>query len=405
MMKRLVGRVGQLAGLTLALVTVAAACTGEAGAGTGAGGAVDRRTDPATLELVRGQSTDAILLFAGDHLERQYGDRVAATTGDVTFRVRSVREFSLGPVQSDAFLIERIDAAANALPGWGSVRGTDAGFPGELLNTGWVSALDDGGVVFAWALLPEVVRFDANGREVWRSLRDSPVPVEPPVLVREGSSIRPDFTEIQHGIATGPDGNVYVLTGATSDSVRLDVLDSSGTFIETGWLPRGRDILVDREGAVLLGREKVAGNRRVAFENFDLPALDGAGRIRLSDYEERVVVINVWASWCGPCRLEMPSLDSLAAEIGDHDVVILGLNDDEDPEAARRFVKSIGGVNYPLATGGGNLRERFGIFGLPHTVVLDRQHRSVDEVRGFGATIEPIMDAIETALSDSTRFP
>lgn len=361
---------------------------------------VQNGSAPHALNVAGGQPTpDAVTVFEADQLRVAHGDRITVATDRGTLQVRSVREFSLAPVAPDMPLIERTGDDGSRQTGWGSVRGTDAGFLGELLNTGWVWGTGDGGALFAFAVIPEVVRFDDEGREIWRSLRKAPQPVEPPELVRDGSSIRPDFTEVQHGIATGPDGRLYVLSGAAGDSVRLDVLAADGAFVASGWVPRGREILVDAAGAVFIGGHRSRHRERVAFTDFDLPELGGAGRIRLADYAGRVVVVNVWASWCAPCRLEMPALDSLSAGNDRQSVAILGLSDDADPAAAIRFVNSIGGVRYPLAAGGGDLRTRFGYRGLPYTVVLDREHRVVDEISGYGGTIEPILEAIETALT------
>lgn len=402
MSNRLEGRAGRIVLLAPALLALAA-CTVDPGtdASDRATGAepivVDNGRAVHILNASPGQPTpDAVTVFEADHLRRAHGDRFTVATDRGTLQVRSVREFSLAPVAPDAPLIERTSRGGSKQPGWGSVRGTDAGFLGELLNTGWVSETADGGALFAFAVIPEVVRFDADGREIWRSVREAPEPVDPPELVREGSSVRPDFTEVQHGIATGPDGRVYVVSGAAGDSVRLDVLDAAGVFVASGWVARGREILVDAAGAVFIGGHQTL---RVAFTDFDLPELGGAGRIRLADYAGRVVVVNVWASWCAPCRLEMPSLDSLSARSDRGSVAILGLNDDVDNAAAIRFVTSIGGVRYPLAAGGGDLRTRFGYRGLPYTAVLDREHRVVDEISGYGGTIEPILEAIATALT------
>lgn len=412
-MTRHAGRAGERGLLAFALLAVCACA--DSAASTAAG---DAKLSAAEERLVKNEAPqhalqirdmqsakNAIVLFSADQLELAIGDRVSVAVAGKTLHVRSVREFSLAAVAADAPLIERTDQNGAPLSGWGSVRATDAGFLGELLNTGWVAALDDGGALFAYALDPEVIRFDAKGRVVWRSVRSTPSPYGQPVLVRDGSSIRPDFTEVQHGIATGPDGRLYILAGATRDSMRIDVLDDNGAFVRAGWVPRGRDVVVDKRGRVFIGNEPEESppSARVAYPDFDLAAINGAERVRLSDYRGKSVVINVWASWCAPCRLEMPALDSLAAEIDTAMVVIVGLNDDEDLAAAHRFVKSLGGVGYPLAAGGGRLRERLGYRGLPYTIVLDREHRVVDEIHGFGGDIDLIRGAIETALTARDR--
>lgn len=139
---------------------------------------------------------------------------------------------------------------------------------------------------------------------------------------------------------------------------------------------------------------------RAAFPAFDLAALYGTGRVRITDHAGKVVVVNVWASWCAPCREEMPVLDRLAATLDPAEVVVIGLNEDSDTEAARRFVNSLGGVRYPLAQGGGRLRGPIGYRGLPYTAVLDRSHRVVKVVHGFGKDLDDIRLAVEATLAE-----
>lgn len=352
--------------------------------------------------LACGSEPSVQTLFAADHLERSFGDRISVRANGSMLHVRSVREFSLSPVTAGEPLIERTDDEGRPLHGWGEVRSADAGLLGELLNTGWVAAFEGGGAAFAFALRPEVIRFDDQGRVVWRSTRSEGA-ASPPALVREGSSIRPEFAEVQHGIAAGADGMLYVLANATSDSVSLVVLDRRGEHVRSDRVPRGRTLAVDARGATVVGPAPAdaVGDRR-AGPYFDLPALDRDGRVRLSDYAGRVVIVNVWATWCTPCRREMPALDSLSEQLGGAGVAVVGLNDDVDIEAARRFARSLG-VRYPLAAGGGRLRERLGYRGLPYTLVLDRRHRIVDEIYGYGGTLAPVRDAVAKALVEDTH--
>lgn len=107
--------------------------------------------------------------------------------------------------------------------------------------------------------------------------------------------------------------------------------------------------------------------------------LDPAKEIRLSDYAGKVVVINIWGSWCPPCRAEMPDLQSVYDQTKDSGVQLLGIDvRDEDRTAPQDFVRDTG-ITYPSIYDPPG-RSLLALKGyprsvVPSTVVLDRQHR------------------------------
>lgn len=74
--------------------------------------------------------------------------------------------------------------------------------------------------------------------------------------------------------------------------------------------------------------------------DFSLKNLKGE-TVKLSDYKGKVVMINFWASWCGPCRQEMPLLEDMSNELGKAGFVLLGVNVDEDPADAKDFLSDV----------------------------------------------------------------
>jgi peroxiredoxin len=96
-------------------------------------------------------------------------------------------------------------------------------------------------------------------------------------------------------------------------------------------------------GADLFGAAGVAPSEKVlAAPDFSLPTLDG-GNEALSDLSGRLVVLNFWATWCGPCVKEMPTLDHLAARLGDRGLSVLAVSVDMgDPKRVEDFVKGYG---------------------------------------------------------------
>jgi hypothetical protein len=94
----------------------------------------------------------------------------------------------------------------------------------------------------------------------------------------------------------------------------------------------------------------------------------------------------------------MPMLDALARELDTARVAVIGLNEDVDASAARWFVSELG-IRYPSARGGGRLQSRYAYRGLPYTVILDREHRVAKAIYGFGASVDPILTAVQAELA------
>jgi thiol-disulfide isomerase/thioredoxin len=116
-----------------------------------------------------------------------------------------------------------------------------------------------------------------------------------------------------------------------------------------------------------------------------LVARDISGRtIRLNSYRGRVVLVNFWATWCPPCRVEMPDLVRWQREYGARGLQIIGITYPPSRRSeVRRFVRSIG-VNYPVIIGTRDMAERFGVGGiLPVTVIIDREGRVHDRALGI----------------------
>ncbi len=109
--------------------------------------------------------------------------------------------------------------------------------------------------------------------------------------------------------------------------------------------------------------------------NFELPVLSGgSGRLALADLRGKVVVLTFWASWCGPCRMEVPALEKPWKELRDTNATIVGVSIDDDEAAANSFLKLFP-VTYPmlLDAGGRTVADAWGVSSIPATVVLDKQ--------------------------------
>lgn len=115
--------------------------------------------------------------------------------------------------------------------------------------------------------------------------------------------------------------------------------------------------------------------------DFVLPMLDGKVQ-KLSNYRGKVVLVNLWATWCPPCIEELPLLGRLQQEFGPRGLVVLGLAADDDPEAVRTFVKQ-NPVKFDVFLDvGGEVGTRYGITGYPETFVVDREGRFQEKYIG-----------------------
>lgn len=105
--------------------------------------------------------------------------------------------------------------------------------------------------------------------------------------------------------------------------------------------------------------------------DFTLKSLEGSN-LRLEEYRGQVVLINFWASWCGPCRQEMPLLDRLHQRYVDTGFAVLGINVEGEEAPARELIDKIP-VTFPVLIDEGQLvSELYKLEAMPSTVVVDR---------------------------------
>lgn len=107
--------------------------------------------------------------------------------------------------------------------------------------------------------------------------------------------------------------------------------------------------------------------------NFKLPRLETKGNIQLKSYRGKVVYVDFWASWCGPCRLSLPVLNKLRKQYRKKGFEVIAINLDEEKDEAMAFLKEFP-VSYPTARDiEGTTPDKYGLQGMPTAYLIDKK--------------------------------
>jgi peroxiredoxin len=164
---------------------------------------------------------------------------------------------------------------------------------------------------------------------------------------------------------------------------------------------------LDRTRARRHGAPSMVGDvRGVSAPNFDLATLDGR-RVKLSDYRGKAVLLNFWATWCSPCKVEMPWFVDLQKKYGNDGLVILGIAmDDSESAKIAQFAHEMG-VNYPVLLGTDKVSEDYGsVEFLPTSFYIDRDGKIVGKGTGLlgrGEIEANVRKALASPLADVNK--
>ena len=139
-----------------------------------------------------------------------------------------------------------------------------------------------------------------------------------------------------------------------------------------------------------------------AAVDFTLPDLGGTP-VKLSDLRGKIVFLNLWATWCPPCRAEMPSMQALYEHFKGRDFAMVAVAEDTNAEDVAAFVKELG-LTFPVVLDTDNrLPARFGVTGFPETFVIDRDGQVIKHVIGPEEWMDPkVLGYFEELLGKTT---
>ncbi|MDQ3908644.1 MAG: redoxin family protein [Acidobacteriota bacterium] len=198
---------------------------------------------------------------------------------------------------------------------------------------------------------------------------------------------------------------------ATNNVTRMASVASRFVPNAEGWL--NARVSKDQNGAATQGAQANAqgptnnagaatntANARLAPE-IELKTLDGQP-FQLASLRGRVVLLNFWATWCVPCRAEIPDLSAMQRDMASRGLTVVGVTAEDSADDVREFQKSLK-QDYTVVLAPASAKNAYGVVGLPKTFVIDREGRIRKEITGensraqFEAQIAPVLDEKESA--------
>lgn len=148
---------------------------------------------------------------------------------------------------------------------------------------------------------------------------------------------------------------------------------------------------------------KVGISEGMIAPDFGLPLWHSDEVKKLSDFRGEIVVLNLWASWCPPCRKEMPALMKLSEDYKGKGVTVLGVNlatHERNNSGADEFMEHFGVefptfIDLPIENGRGVVSSRYNINSIPYTYIIDREGTIVEVFQG-----EVTYSMLETAINE-----
>jgi thiol-disulfide isomerase/thioredoxin len=140
------------------------------------------------------------------------------------------------------------------------------------------------------------------------------------------------------------------------------------------------------------------------FPNIALTSLDGSKQVDLESFRGRPVLVTFWASWCGPCRQELPELQKLSAELADKGFALITINTDQSAIVGARFLQKYN-IDVPVYRMDQRLILHLGVKSLPTNLLLDREGRPVQIYHGYSPAVPAEIRRLVLEMDDAPVGP
>ena len=204
-------------------------------------------------------------------------------------------------------------------------------------------------------------------------------------------------------------GVVLILVGLLVMSGKSTVLASSTV---TRYVPNAEELVVKlqnwwygKQPTVATGNPAVATNFE-PLPDVEFQTLEGKS-FRLKELQGQVVLLNFWATYCIPCREEIPALNSLQGELQQRGLKIIGASLDDDADGVNAYQKEVAKFEYQILLGGSDAKVKFQQSVLPTTYLIDRQGRIRQKIigardrAGWEAAVKPLLDETPATASSN----
>jgi len=124
----------------------------------------------------------------------------------------------------------------------------------------------------------------------------------------------------------------------------------------------------------------------ILFPDLEFEGQEG-GSVRLSDLKGNVVLVNVWATWCGPCKMELPVVQKLYDNYSDRNFVVVSVNVDRDRNRLPQFMKQLN-ISLPIYFAGPEDSGQLTAYGIPSSYLLATYRTLLDQQVGYAPAVE-----------------